>query len=836
MNDKKEGNPGSSDNQDSPESDRDKPSPAPDLTETEGLAGDTTHLEMPTASTDMFGPEETDSFEQSKAEKDSRIGKIIGPYHIISVAGTGGFGTVYKARDVKLERYAAIKFLHSMRKDDHRKRFLREAKTIANLSRHPSIVQIYSQDEHEGAYYFALEYLDCSATDLLVRSPKGLPVLEALKIIADCCEGLAYAHAAGVFHRDIKPGNILIDENAGRAKLCDFGLAQFQRFDPEGDSQTIAGSPPYMSPEQASGMELDERSDIYSLGVTLFKLLSGQLPFRRKSHLETLHLVQHGKGEPLSKFRPDLPEPVLKLVKKATARRPENRFQSAKDFGAAVVNLMEELSRTGAASPPRPRLREVSSRVILAGGLVAITALLLVAFDVIGLRSRLEIPVALAEAKQHLDNGDYHNAKESYEAYLTERPDDAQASYGLGYALLFLGDWAGAGAQFKEISDTPLGVEGEAALAHAERGEESRPLLEHAAQSVPNRYVVVLLASLDVLGGDFEGAVARLKGLEQSRFNFIWQRDQYSSVLGQAYYKLGDFESAQEILANIRQTSGAANAQIAAVYAQMARQQQLNAERQLAVSSQIRRLRAMMDAETPDEEEFDPWTSRPIRVWLPPADPGSSRQAAESGLADVFPWMLGEALIRDESMPIGVVDRDLIGNVLFEQELAQLSQNSDSVKLGQVRGARLLVQTEFRRLFKKDSVWLRIIDTETTNLVPMEKQPLERTVDPEAWVAGIADQIRNTVLKTFPLRGRLRVDSEGPRINIGRDVGVKVGRTFSILSGPDPGESIPDAIATVSGNITADGASVDLAGISANSVPGDGLYVQIIVLEKAADG
>lgn len=802
----------------------DERTPATDLEPTHVASG---------APFEVFDPEDTDSFDQSKAERDSHIGLTIGNYHILSIAGQGSFGTVYKARDMNLKRYAAIKFLLSPLDGEQRRRFLREAETIANLSGHPSIVQIYSQDEYKGTYYFALEYLDCSAADLLSRSPEGVPVQEALKIIGNCCEGLSYAHDAGVLHRDIKPGNILIDENTGRAKLCDFGLARFQRFGDESTNQVIAGSPPYMSLEQAKGGELDERSDLYSLGVTLFKLLSGSLPYEGKTHTEVLSKVLRGKGAKLSSFRPDLPEPVLDLVKKATARRPEDRFQSGKDFGAAVVRIIDELSRSGVVSGPPRRARAAAMKLLGAGAIAALVAVMLILFDLVDPRDGPRTPLALAEARQHLDRGDYVYAKEGYESYLEEQPDDPQALYGLGYALLFLGDLDGAGARFGRNSIEPLRVEGEAALAHAERGEAARPLLEKAATFVPTRYPVVLIASLDVLGENFQQAIAILNGLDASRFNFNWQRDQYSKVLGQAYFKIGDFSNAQIVLANIAETSDAAGAQIAEVYAEMARHE-LDTEKQAAVSSQINRLKSLLEEEPVDEEDFDAWTSRPLRAWLRPADPGSSRQAAESGLADVFSWMLGDALTRGEAAMIDVVDRDLIGNVLFEQELAQLSQQADRVKLGQLRGARLLVDTEFRRLFEKDSAWLRIIDTETTDLIQLERKPLESTVDPKVWVAEIADQLRERVSEAYPLRGRLTVGPTGPRINIGRDVGVREGMYFAILLRPDPGEVIADATAEVIDKITADSASVRLEGIAPESIPDDGLYVQILRAEEPA--
>jgi len=283
------------------------------------------------------------------AEKDALIGQTIDNYEIVSQLGRGGFGTVYKAKDVKLQRFAALKFLRFPLDSDFRAQFEREAQVIANLSKHPSIVQIYSWGEYQGSQYFALEFLDTSLESQLKKRNEPLSVKQALEIVADTASALHYAHSQGVLHRDIKPANILIDGKTGRAKVCDFGLAKFSAAATGTDTQTISGSPHYMAPEQISGKGLDARTDVHALGVTLYEMLSRELPATGSSQLEVLDKIRSRNTTPLRKYRPDLSDAILDIVKRATAFLPEDRFQSAEEMENAARAVLRSLESTGTA-------------------------------------------------------------------------------------------------------------------------------------------------------------------------------------------------------------------------------------------------------------------------------------------------------------------------------------------------------------------------------------------------------------------------------------------------------------------------------------------------------
>ena len=239
--------------------------------------------------------------------RDPLIGAHVGNYRIVSVLGGGGFGTVYMAEDTKLNRNVALKFLRNPLESKHRELFEREAKAIAKLSKHRAIVQIYEWSEYQGQSYFALEYVESSADKLLAQHPEGLSVTQAMQIVADVAEGLDYAHEQGILHRDVKPANILIETEDGAAKISDFGLTRFYDSSLASTTGGISGSPPYMSPEQASGGRVDRRSDVFSLGTTLYELLCGQRPFTGATQFEVLDRIRRDKRVPLRKHKPDLP-------------------------------------------------------------------------------------------------------------------------------------------------------------------------------------------------------------------------------------------------------------------------------------------------------------------------------------------------------------------------------------------------------------------------------------------------------------------------------------------------------------------------------------------------
>jgi eukaryotic-like serine/threonine-protein kinase len=255
-------------------------------------------------------------------------------------------GVVYKALDTKLNRPAAIKFLSNELADaPARRRFQMEAQTASSLN-HPHIVTVYDVGEYEGRQYLITEFIDGGTLTQWARSEKRTwrQVVDLLSGVADA---LAAAHEAGILHRDIKPDNVLITRS-GYAKLADFGLAKLAGEDLDitrtvTEDQTkpgmIIGTIPYMSPEQASGKRLDNRSDVFSFAAVLYEMLSGRKPFDGSSNLEVLQKVIHGEFPPLGA---DVPLGLRMVIEKALEKDPAERYQSMRDF---AVDL-RRLSRT----------------------------------------------------------------------------------------------------------------------------------------------------------------------------------------------------------------------------------------------------------------------------------------------------------------------------------------------------------------------------------------------------------------------------------------------------------------------------------------------------------
>ncbi|HKT08723.1 MAG TPA: serine/threonine-protein kinase [Gemmatimonadaceae bacterium] len=280
-------------------------------------------------------------------------------YELDRELGRGGMGIVYRAKDRRLKRMVAIKVLPPELgfRGEIKSRFLREAETAAQLS-HPDIVPIYSVDEREGLVFFVMACVDGDtlAKRLAERGP--LPVDDARRILREVADALAYAHARGVIHRDIKPDNILLGED-GRAMVTDFGIA---RAIQEGaDSRLTAtgvaiGTPAYMSPEQAAGdREIDGRSDLYSLGIVGYQMLAGQLPFQASSTAAMLMKHISERPAPLDQVRPDVPADLSAAVMTLLEKEPSNRFPSAAAFEAVMAGDMSQMpARTAQSTAPQP--------------------------------------------------------------------------------------------------------------------------------------------------------------------------------------------------------------------------------------------------------------------------------------------------------------------------------------------------------------------------------------------------------------------------------------------------------------------------------------------------
>jgi len=270
-------------------------------------------------------------------------GTTLGRYRVLARLGRGGMADVYKAFQPSLDRYVAIKVLHPSMVDDKEfiGRFQREAKSVAAL-RHPNIIQVFDYDSQGDTYYMVMEYIDGptlrAALEDLHHRREQVPLDVALRIVSDVGAALSYAHEAGVVHRDVKPANILL-ERSGRVILTDFGVAKILTGTKVTVTGTVLGTPAYMSPEQGMGEHGDSRSDIYSLGVVLYELTTGRLPFDADTPLAVLLKHVHDPLPLPRQVNPSLPEEVERIILRALAKDPSDRYGTVQDMLAEIAAL-----------------------------------------------------------------------------------------------------------------------------------------------------------------------------------------------------------------------------------------------------------------------------------------------------------------------------------------------------------------------------------------------------------------------------------------------------------------------------------------------------------------
>ncbi len=291
------------------------------------------------------------------------IGTTILHYDIVEQLGEGGMGVVYKAKDTKLDRYVALKFLTKNvgSSDSDRQRFMQEAKAAATLN-HPNICTIYDVAEHEGQLFIAMEFID---GETLRDRKNNISFKQSIDIGIQIAEALAAAHEKGIVHRDIKPENVMMRKD-GLVQIMDFGLAKLQgvsRLTREGNTVGTMG---YMSPEQVQGFNVDHRTDIFSFGVLLYELISGQSPFKGMHETAIIYEIVNVDAEPISILKPDLPPDLDAIILECLAKEPDERYQSAKEIVKDLRKLKRESSRQTAS-----RILAVRKSQIISGSRLA---------------------------------------------------------------------------------------------------------------------------------------------------------------------------------------------------------------------------------------------------------------------------------------------------------------------------------------------------------------------------------------------------------------------------------------------------------------------------------
>lgn len=302
------------------------------------------------------------------------LGKELKHFKIEKLLGQGGMGVVYRARDIRLDRPVAIKVLRAdlTANPDRKRRFLQEAKAASAVN-HPAIAQIYDVDEVEGMTYIAMEYVEGQTVSKLINK-RELDLIGSIEIALQVAEGLSKAHEANIVHRDIKSDNIMVTRD-GHAKLLDFGLAKLLdpvAADEDSDVQdiqeaetlshtqpgTVMGTAGYMSPEQARGMPVTQASDVFSMGIVLYEMVTGELPFKGDTPLDTMHSIAFDEARPITVIRKNLPPELHRVVSRCLRKKPENRYKNARALASDLKKLKHEIdSGIQRSLPPEERIR-----------------------------------------------------------------------------------------------------------------------------------------------------------------------------------------------------------------------------------------------------------------------------------------------------------------------------------------------------------------------------------------------------------------------------------------------------------------------------------------------
>jgi hypothetical protein len=285
----------------------------------------------------------------------------LGGYGVVGLIGCGGMGVVLKGFDAALNRYVAIKLLSPQlaASGAARQRFAREARAAAAVV-HDNVVAIHAVADAEGLPYFVMPYAQGPSLENRLRRDGALKAVEVARIGMQIASGLAAAHAQGLVHRDIKPANILLEEGVERVTITDFGLARAVDDASLTRSGVIAGTPQYMSPEQAAGMSVDHRSDLFSLGSVLYAMCTGRPPFRADTMIAVLRRVEESRPRPIREINPDIPEWLTRVVEKLHAKDPADRFQTAAEVATLLEGYLAHLTQPTVVSapalpPPAPR-------------------------------------------------------------------------------------------------------------------------------------------------------------------------------------------------------------------------------------------------------------------------------------------------------------------------------------------------------------------------------------------------------------------------------------------------------------------------------------------------
>jgi len=538
------------------------------------------------------------------------VGRVISHYQVLSLLGAGGMGEVYLARDARLDRTVALKILPGeLAADaDRMQRFAREAKAASALN-HPNVATIYDVGESEGISFIAMEHVE--GETLLARISRRLTPPEVVDIAVQAADALDLAHAKGITHRDIKPANLMLTHR-GNVKVLDFGVAKVARND-EGSLSSdwtvepvtavgsVVGSAPYMSPEQIVGGDVDSRSDVFSLGVVIYQMATGQLPFSGSTRAELKDRILHAAPETMMRLNPDTPPELERITLKCLDKRTDGRYQSARELLTDLWPLKRHLDTEAARAAPDAMRRERLRRSGSHPGAAAVKPEVAEDGSITDASRASEASELVARGWAHLRSASFFElsaAVSSFQAATVIDPTCAAAYAGLAHAkidqandrhVLVEAFGEAKAAALRAVALDPESADAQAALGLVMLVAEwdwiaaERSFLRALAIN-PNHAEAYLHYGLlmEALGDLERGFQLKLQGLEcdstsalahvqiagsfwfQRRYDdvIVWankaldrnpQHLAARQVLAAAYWKMGDLERARKLLADCAQ-------------------------------------------------------------------------------------------------------------------------------------------------------------------------------------------------------------------------------------------------------------------------------------------
>ena len=498
---------------------------------------------------------------------------------------------------------------------------------------------------------------------------------------------------------------------------------------------------------------------------------------------------------------------------------PDQRYADAQLLEADLTHLKNELERSGSIRKEVVTRRR-SSRLLTGVAALLVVGALLFGVDrfsaLNGDSSKAPIGI-LAEADMLLAEGHPADAVSLLKRYIEAGNSEDEAHFLLSVAHAQSGDHVRADQEASALKSAEL--RNHAQLAMVVASPNSKAQIEPL-----DALTGLAAASQEFRQKQYQEVVNILNDYAPSSLDYAWERARYHQLEALALYQLGDTGAAKQAFADYGNISGQSSPVTRAMLAMTDRQ--ANAERRAAVTEQISNIKSLMDEDPARRDDSDFWSSRPIRIRIENADATNSALAADSGLAGALPELLAGGIEQLDSGRFKIVNRQFIGDVLFEQQISTLSAKGNEARVGRLLGASLLIQAKFQHLFDEDYLGIKLVDTETSEQAQLARIPITSNLDVNTWLDDVIGQIVSRIDEEFPLRGILTVTGAQASINVGSAHGVKAGTQFEVFASAHAPSPLNGVTATVT-NFSDLSAEVEVVGASLGAVPKSGWYLRV---------